>query len=137
VVIGGLASVLAVVTLAACGGGDDPDRPKAEVIRGTDTTDISVREDQPFIIVLESNPSTGFTWTEPDRGKFNEDDVVKFINVTTVAPEDDTPGAPARQRFRYRGINEGEEEITLVYARPNEPDSPDNQTVTYDVTVRG
>jgi hypothetical protein len=129
VVIGGFASVLAVVTLAACGGGDDPDRPKAEVIRGTDTTDISVREDQPFIIVLESNPSTGFTWTEPDRGKFNEDDVVKFINVTTVAPEDDTPGAlpgngsatagSTRARKRSRWCTPGRTSPTRRTTRPS------------------
>jgi predicted secreted protein len=136
-IIAALALMLAVVTLAACGGGDDPDRPKAKVVEGTETTDISVKEDQPFVIALESNPSTGFTWTQADRKKFDEDDVVKFIKVTTVAPSGDAVGAPGKQRFRYRGINAGEDEITLNYARPNEPDSPDNQTVTYNITVTG
>ncbi|HZJ27174.1 MAG TPA: protease inhibitor I42 family protein [Acidimicrobiia bacterium] len=127
-----LAATLALVLLSACGGGGGPDRPKAKIIEGTETTDITVKPDQPFVIVLESTPSTGFTWTRDGK----PGDAVKFINETVVAPSGDEVGAPGKQRFRYRAIKEGDATVTLTYSRPSEPDSPDDQTVEYEITVK-
>lgn len=128
-----LAAALGLVLFAAaCSSGGGPDRPKAKIIEGTDTTEITVKPDQPFVIVVESNPSTGFTWTRDD----DLGDTVKFINKKAVAPSGDEIGAPGTQRFRYRAIEDGDATITLTLSRPNEPDSPDNEIVEYQITVK-
>lgn len=127
-----LTAGLALVLMAACGGGGDSEHPKAKIIEGTEKTAITVTPDQPFVIVLESNPSTGFTWTRDDK----LGDSVAFVSTKTVAPVGDDVGAPGKQKFRYRAEEDGDATIKLTYANPAEPSAPGTQTVEYNVTVK-
>jgi predicted secreted protein len=44
-------------------------------------------------------------------------------------------GAPGTERFTLKAVGEGSTTMVLTYARPSDPDSPDDTTVTYSMTV--
>jgi inhibitor of cysteine peptidase len=128
----GIVLVLAAVALAACGGGGSSKKSAALVVSARGGP-VSVKKDQAFIIILDSNASTGFTWTPVGKPSSN---AVKYIGETTGQQNGKTIGASGKQKFRYRGANAGTATITLLYSRPNQPDAPENTTLTYDVTVK-
>ena len=94
--------------------------------------DLSVSKGETFVIALESNPSTGFVWTvaqAPDSA------VVTLEDQTYEKPDSSAMGAPGTERFTFKAVAAGTTTIGLRYARPSDPDSPDNTNDTYTVTV--
>jgi inhibitor of cysteine peptidase len=94
--------------------------------------DISVSTGDTFVIELESNPSTGFIWTvsqAPDAA------VVTLEGQAYEKPDSSALGAPGTERFTFEAVATGTTTIALEYSRPSAPDSPDNTTNTYTVTV--
>jgi inhibitor of cysteine peptidase len=75
-----------------------------------------------FVVVLESNPTTGFSWqleVEPP------DYIVRFVSSVYVEPDTDLVGAAGRQELTFEAVGEGTAEIQLWYVRgfddPPEP----------------
>jgi inhibitor of cysteine peptidase len=94
--------------------------------------DLSVQNGETFVIELESNPSTGFVWTvaqEPDAA------IVTLENQSYKKADSTVIGASGTEQFSFRAAGTGTTTIGLKYARPSDPDSPDNTNDTYTVTV--
>jgi inhibitor of cysteine peptidase len=94
--------------------------------------DITATTGETFEVVLDSNPSTGFVWTvaqAPDPA------VVTLEDQAYEKPDSSAMGAPGTERFTFKAVGSGTTTMALKYARPSDPDSPDNSTVTYTVTV--
>ena len=50
-------------------------------------------------------------------------------------PDSSAVGAPGTERFTFKAVAAGTTTIGLKYARPSDPESPDNTNDTYTVTV--
>jgi len=77
---------------------------------------ISVKVDQEFIIALEANPTTGYTWQE----EFDE----SFVMVVGGGYESSSEakgglvGAGGIQSWQFKALKKGKTEVTMVYKQP-------------------
>jgi inhibitor of cysteine peptidase len=90
--------------------------------------DMSVGET--FSVILEGNPTTGFTW---EVAKIDSA-VLKQVGETEFESESDLMGAGGVLILHFAVIGTGEAELQLVYHRPWENDiSPEN---TFSTIIR-
>ena len=73
-------------------------------------------------VVLESNASTGYTWTVTDSP--NTAILVPLGEPFHVAPTTDVVGAPGYQVFDFLAVSPGTTSVTLSYARPTTSEPP-------------
>ncbi len=75
---------------------------------------INVKVNHEFVIALESNPTTGYTWEEE-----SEEDLIRLVD--RIYRQDDQAngmvGVGGTVYFRYLALQEGETEILLVYGQ--------------------
>lgn len=118
--------------LLAAGCGDDGDGDTTEVTFTEDGSRIDVAVGGEFVIVLESNPTTGFAWAlaaELDAA------VLELVDDVYVAPESDLVGAPGRQELTFRAVGDGSTFVQLWYVRPfDDPPEPADRA-QYEVIV--
>lgn len=105
-----------VVSGAACGDSDQPSL----------TTDpggaISVDAGDEFMIRLESNASTGYSW---QLAEDLPEGYVELVSENYLQPDTDTVGAPGHQEFTFRAIKDGSTYIQLWYIREfDDPPEP-------------
>ncbi len=98
---------------------------------------IEVEVGLEFAIVLESNPTTGYSWqlAEP-----LDEDIVELVSSefekkTPEEGEGEIVGAPGEEVWTFEAIGEGETEIKLEYVRPWETDVAPEETETFTVNV--
>jgi inhibitor of cysteine peptidase len=115
-----IAAVVVAVVLSRASGGD--------VVTG-DT--FATSAGRTFTITLESNATTGFTWSQD----IADDKIVAFEGVVYNEPDTSAMGAPGSQTFTFKAVAEGTTTITLTYARLWESVPPAN-TRTITVTVK-
>lgn len=70
-------------------------------------------------IILQENPSTGYTWKIDEEGSDN-------LSILTIVDHGhtrgaDMPGAPGRHRWTLRAKSSGHAALQIVYQRPWEP----------------
>jgi inhibitor of cysteine peptidase len=67
-------------------------------------------------VILCSNPSTGFQWTE--LAVIADTAIVEQINHEYVEPEDtEVLGAPGQEVWTFKALQEGETTITMTYTQ--------------------
>ena len=92
---------------------------------------IEIGTNQEFVIALGSNPTTGYGWQE------SYDNTILELMEKTYKPGEEAKegvvGAGGVEYFRFKTLNKGETEITLVYKRPWE--EPTSQDVTKVFTI--
>jgi inhibitor of cysteine peptidase len=139
-------AVVALVSIGIAGCGSDGDSSSSSSSSTSSTTqkgsdsevftqaggELAVTKGETFEIALASNPSTGFVWTvaqEPDAA------ILTLEDQAYEKPDSSAMGAPGTERFTFKAVGTGATVMALKYARPSDPDSPDNTTNTYSVTV--
>jgi inhibitor of cysteine peptidase len=121
-----LAVIAVVALLAGCGGGGDDSTPK--VYEAGDS--ISVSNGDTFVIALEANPSTGYSW------EAESNDNVEFVKSKQVQGDSNAIGAPGTQQLTFRAVKTGPSTLTLNYLRPFDPSgTAPAETQTFPVTV--
>jgi inhibitor of cysteine peptidase len=121
ILIGGL---VLTILLAGCSTAEN-----TEVNTYTDpATTINVSVNQEFILALESNPTTGYSWQET-----HEADMLTLVNDQYQAKETapNVVGAGGTHYFTYKALKKGETKVTLVYLRPWEQQSPTDTPYTF------
>ncbi len=75
---------------------------------------IEVGVNQEFVIALESNPTTGYTWEENSDGT-----MLNLVSQDYVQDENEQEmvGVGGTESFSYRALKQGETEISLVYGQ--------------------
>ena len=123
-----LAATLALVAFAS--------PAVAQELSGNVYTDpsaaISVAKGHDFLIALESNPTTGYSWTA-SVSNANVEDEGSAYQANKVAPH--VVGAGGQQIFSFEGSAAGTTTITFSYARPWEKGKSAAKTVVFHVTV--
>ena len=93
---------------------------------------VKVAVDGTITLTLETNPTTGFSWTGVDKVdkdifKLERNDYRQNANPAGMV------GVGGRTTIVYRALKKGKAKIELVYMQPWEPDSKFN--TNYSVTV--
>jgi inhibitor of cysteine peptidase len=91
-----------------------------------------------FALVLESNPTTGYSWrlAEPLDEDIVELVSSEFAKKTPADGEGEIVGAPGEEVWTFEAIGEGKTEIKLEYVRPWETDVAPEETKTFEVEVK-
>jgi inhibitor of cysteine peptidase len=114
----------AVLTVAGCIGVaetyDDPGQ----------TVDISVNQE--FIIALGSNHTTGYSWQE----SYDQSMLELLEKVYKEQAQEGAVGAGGVEYFRFKAVQTGQTEITLVYHRPWEEPTSQDLTKVFTVDVK-
>ncbi|MCZ7528184.1 MAG: protease inhibitor I42 family protein [Acidimicrobiia bacterium] len=121
----------AVLALGGCG--DDGGDGGVVVITEADSA-VTLEPGQELVIELESNPTTGYSWsltTPPD------DRILSYVESTYEPFEthEDLVGSGGTERLRFRAEGAGETVIELRYVRSWEPAEPGARTLVFTVTV--
>lgn len=86
-----------------------------------------------FVIVLESNPTTGYGWRLSSA--FDK----KMLEVTEIrhhAAPTDRVGAGGKDRWTFKGLQEGTSILVLEYARPWEKDVLPIKSENFTVRIK-
>ncbi|TSD03457.1 MAG: putative secreted protein [Parcubacteria group bacterium Athens0714_16] len=97
--------------------------------------DIEVKIGENFEILLESNPTTGYSWVSD----FDEN-YIEFVNKNFVQQEqngdEQIVGAGGTEKFQFKTLKTGDTKINFYYLREWEIDvAPVDQKV-FDVTIK-
>jgi inhibitor of cysteine peptidase len=137
-----VATFAVVVLIAGCGGGSGggsggesgggsgggSGTAKPEVFEAGDS--IDVKRGDTFVIALEANPTTGYSW----QAAPNAD--VEFVSSKQVPGNSNAIGAPGTQQLTFEAVQPGSTVLVLNYLRPFDPPStPPAQTERFDVTI--
>ena len=116
--------VLMIGLLAGCGGVQAYSDPEETIDSGVNTEFI-------ILIALESNPTTGYSW----EASYDET-MLELVEETYELGEyaqQGVVGAGGTELFRFRALNSGEVEITMVYKRPWEEEILDQKVFKVDI----
>ncbi|MDO8531353.1 MAG: protease inhibitor I42 family protein [Dehalococcoidia bacterium] len=94
---------------------------------------IEARVGETFVIVLESNRTTGYGWALAEQPNAA---VVTLVGSEYVARGVGIPGQGGEERWTFRAAGAGAAALRLAYMRPWEKDMPPAKTQTYAVSVR-
>jgi inhibitor of cysteine peptidase len=78
---------------------------------------ISVKVGQEFIIALNENPTTGYSWQKEFDASFLELVGDKY-EPSAEAKKPGIVGAGGTRNFQFKALKTGETKVTLVYKRP-------------------
>lgn len=70
---------------------------------------ILVNVGQEFIVSLEENPSTSYVWY-----KEFDSSLLSLTEDQYVPPDEMMPGAPGTRNLKFKALNKGKTEITLI-----------------------
>lgn len=99
---------------------------------GDPNVPIDVKVEQEFLIVLDSNPTTGYAWRLAGALPKN----LKLEETSFTASEGQRIGAPGKQYWRLEGMAPVSAKITFNYVRPWEKGVSPAKTVTFTVNAK-
>jgi inhibitor of cysteine peptidase len=114
-----LVSLLLVGALVAGCGGDSDSSGQLDLTAADNGGDLSATTGEQVVLTLESNRSTGYSWslvTEPDPN------VLAFVSSNYIQPSDaDRVGAAGTEVWTWNAVGEGSATLHLQYVRPSDP----------------
>lgn len=85
-----------------------------------------------FVVVLESNATTGYSWqleVEPPSS------IVRLVRNVYVEPDTDLVGAPGRQELTFEAVGEGTAVVQLWYVRSFDDPPEPAELAEFEVSV--
>jgi inhibitor of cysteine peptidase len=94
---------------------------------------IDTEVNQQFVIALGSNPTTGYSW----QASYDET-MLELVGGQSKyeEPKSGLLGAGGVEYFRFKALQTGRTEITLVYKRPWEEPTPQDLTKVFTIHIR-
>jgi len=125
--IGFFASLLCVTVLVACGA------PSSRTITEQDAgKTIEVSQGETLTVLLEGNPTTGYTWELASEDLA----ILKQVGEPAFTPESGGVGSGGKVSLTFEAVAAGQAPLKLIYHRPFEPDEPPVQTFEVTVVVK-
>ena len=94
---------------------------------------IKVSPGEKFVIVIASNPTTGFSWK---IAKPINENVIKLLNSEYIPARSGLIGAGGKEVWTFVAVAAGETSISLKYVRPWEKEKSAESEAIYTVIVR-
>ncbi len=93
----------------------------SEVNTYADSEVINANVNEEFVIALDSNPTTGYSWQESYNQSF-----LKLVDkkYEQSPGSEGTVGSGGTEYFRFKALKAGETKITIGYSRPWESKPP-------------
>lgn len=98
---------------------------------------IKVNVGDSLKVVLCSNPSTGFQWSE--TAEISDQNILEQVDHKLVMPESEPlppPGTPGQEVWTFSALNKGKSTISLEYSQSWEGGEQGEWTYTLTVTVK-
>ena len=94
---------------------------------------VEARHGHQFVVVLESNHTTGYRWEISDGA---DKSVVELVGSEYRAPDTGQTGAGGREVWTFQAKNPGKTTVRFKYVRPWEKDVSPAKVVSFDVVVK-
>lgn len=119
--------ILLFALLAACGGG------APQTLTQTDAgKTIAVKAGDTFTVVLDGNPTTGYTWeVAPDSAA-----PVELQGEPAFKAESSAVGAGGQMTLTFKATAPGQGLLRLLYHQPWDQSAPPAETFEVSVTVQ-
>ena len=85
-------------------------------------------------VTLESNPTTGFRWSE--SAEISDQTMLEQVGHKFVSPETTLVGAPGEEVWTFKALKKGKPTISMEYRRPWEEGVEPADTFVLRVVVR-
>jgi predicted secreted protein len=95
--------------------------------------DMEVRVNDVIEISLCSNPSTGFQWSE--QAQIGDPAILEQTGHEYIEPGSAQPGAPGREVWTFRALQEGETNIYWEYSQPWDGGTKQEWTLELELEV--
>lgn len=132
--------LLGMLMLAACGSGSIPatmtpipsiSPGQVRLSANDNGRRIDLNQGQVLVIMLEANPSAGYTWEVVEaNGK-----ILCQTGEIEFEPESELLGAPGKQVLRFEAAGAGQTALKLIYHRPWEKGVEPAGTYSIQVVV--
>ena len=152
-VIGILVTGLVALVVAGCGlqeASGNPDNGVPPLDDGTKSVEIELTSDElaqqkditreievklpgSVIVILGSNPTTGFDWQDAEIG---DEAVLTEYFRQFVEPQSDVVGAPGKDVWTFKTLKTGTTTVKFEYSRPWEGGEKGEYTVELTITVK-
>jgi len=90
---------------------------------------VAIAKDGTVEVQLDSNPTTGYTWTLASGGKGLEQTSSKY----TANSESGMVGGGGKQTYTFKATGEGENDLVFVYKRAWEKEEANRAQVKVDI----
>ena len=130
-----LVSVLSLLTLLSIGCAE---QPSATVVApeikqySNPAQPIIVSVGDQFEIDLDSNETTGYSWTD---NEIYDKEMLQLVNSQYLPGQTDRVGAGGKQVYLFKALKAGDTQITLTYKRSWEKTEFD-KTISFDVSAK-
>ena len=92
---------------------------------------IDVQAGETFVIVLDTNPSTGYHWEV-----LGELIGAEFVSRDYIADEPVMPGSGGVDVWTFKALSAGEAQVTFGNYPPSTEGGEAQQTVTFNISVK-
>jgi inhibitor of cysteine peptidase len=92
---------------------------------------VTIGLNQQFVIALGSNLTTGYSWQE----SYDRNMLELVEKIYKEEAKEGVVGAGGVEYFRFKTLNKGETEVTLVYKRPWEEPTPQDVTKVFTINI--
>jgi len=117
-------AVAAICLVAGCAG-------EVKTYNGSGQA-VSIGVNEEFLIVLDSNPTTGYEWEDSYDGSMLE--LIEKTYEPGESAKQGAIGAGGVEYFRFKALKEGETEITMTYKRSWEEEFAEKRV--YEVSIK-
>jgi inhibitor of cysteine peptidase len=124
--------VVVLVGLVAASCGSDDEQTPVVLDISDSGSEITFEVGDAFEVLLESNPTTGYSWTVAEQP-----DGVTLVSSDYEEPETSLVGAGGVEVFEFETTAEGSGVLRLDYVRSFDDPVVSADTVEYDLTITG
>ncbi len=123
-----LVAALALVIVCAVGAAIVVHFRNAEALSGEDGRVINMKVGETYTVVLDSNPSTGYSWQPTFDSALLELVDTEFTASSTML------GAPGQEHIEFKALAAGTAEVRFAYQRAWEGNA--ERVVTYQFVIK-
>jgi inhibitor of cysteine peptidase len=95
---------------------------------------INVSNGSVLTVTLDSNPTTGYSWTE--NATMSRPGVVQQSGHEYLLPSQAIPGRGGQEVWTFKAVAPGTAVVSMEYKRPFEPGNPPANTFNVTITVQ-
>jgi inhibitor of cysteine peptidase len=99
----------------------------------TQKSSIHVKKGESFVIVLESNRTTGYQW---QLAKSLDSSVIIVEGLRYIRPQGKALGAPGKEEWTFKALKSGNIKVFFHYVRPWDKEKPPAKAKTFDIVIK-
>ncbi len=121
-------ALIGVLVLGAC----LPGTGGKEITKADNGKTIEVAKGSEVKVVLESNPTTGYSWQVKEVDAV----ILKQVGEAQFKADSSAVGAGGKETFTFNAASAGQTTLKMEYRRPWETDAPAAETFAVTIVVK-